>query len=64
MRASWASWARFHRTNAEWSSLALDIASDSYVIMLLADADYAKASLLAQRAGFAPKDVRIFDPNE
>ncbi|MFN7956629.1 MAG: hypothetical protein U0610_33300 [bacterium] len=43
---------------------ALDIASDSYVLVLLSDADYAKASPLAHRAGFTLKDIRTFDPNE
>ena len=43
---------------------ALDIDSDSYVIVLLSDADYAKARSLAQSAGFTLKDIRTFDPNE
>ncbi len=58
LRACAAQLAADHRVLA-----ALDIDSDSYVMVLLSDADSAKASDLAHRAGFTLKDIRHFDPN-
>ena len=58
LRAAAAQLAADHRVLA-----ALDIDSDSYVMVLLGESDYAKAAELARRAGFTLKDIRHFDPN-
>jgi hypothetical protein len=41
----------------------MDIESDSYVIVILSDEDYAKATKLAEKLGYILKDIRSHDPN-
>ena len=42
---------------------AMDIDSDSYVLLLLAAADYEQATAIADTLGFVLRDVREHDPN-
>ena len=42
---------------------AMDIDSDSYVLLLLAAADYEHATAIADTLGFVLRDVREHDPN-
>jgi hypothetical protein len=41
----------------------MDIDSDSYVLLLLAAADYEQATAIADTLGFVLRDVREHDPN-
>ena len=43
--------------------VALDIDSDSYVVMLLPDAVYRRATLDADALGLIVRDIREHDPN-
>ena len=42
---------------------AMDIDSDSYVLLLLAAADYEQATAIADTLGYVLRDVREHDPN-
>jgi hypothetical protein len=42
---------------------AMDIDSDSYVLLLLGTADYEQATAIADKLGFVLRDVREHDPN-
>lgn len=42
---------------------AMDIDSDSYVLLLLSDTEYEQATAIADTLGFVLRDVREHDPN-